>query len=106
GFRTTCSNCIIRVIRDLMPGIKIGLVVSVVWIKCRDNPLQRIVEQNRADADHIAEFELMRIIEERLILTNGLALVVVYGPARADPPRINYWTAINQGSCFCLNFLL
>ena len=57
-------------------------------MKRRDDALDRIVEQDRADAAG-AELEPWVAAEERLVLPDRLALVVEVRPAAADPARIS-----------------
>ena len=68
-----------RVEHDLLPGM--------VGMQRRDHALQRVVEQDRADADTHVELELVRRGEERLVLAHRLALVVEDRPTAADPAR-------------------
>ena len=69
----------------LPPGIEDDLLVGVVGVQRGDDALDRVVEQDRADTDAHAELEAVRVAEERLVLADGFALVVVDGPAAAHP---------------------
>ncbi|MNL76358.1 hypothetical protein D3C87_2023150 [compost metagenome] len=61
----------------------------MVRVQRRDDTLGRVVEQHRADADHDAEFVVMRGAEEGLVLADRLAFVVEDGPAAANPAWID-----------------
>ena len=65
---------------------------SQVWfgIERGDHALDRVVEQDRADADAHVELEAVRGGEERLVLADRLALVVEDRPAAADPARADF----------------
>ena len=90
----------------LLPGIENHFLVSVVRVQRGDNALGRVVEQDRADAGLHAIFEVMRGAEERLVLTDRLALVIEDGPAAADPAWIDQGAAFHHGSGLGLNLLL
>ena len=49
--------------------------------------LDRIVEQNRADADLDIELEVVRISEERLVLKDRFPLVIKHSPTAPNPTR-------------------
>src|SRR5262249_47390129 len=56
-------------------------------MKRRDHALDRIIEEYGADADAHVELEAVVVREERLVLADGLSLIVEDGPATADPAR-------------------
>src|SRR5260370_10712399 len=71
-----------------MPGIEDDLLVGLVGMKGCDDAIDWIVEEDGADSDLHTEFKLValrQLAEERLVLANGLAIVVENGPAAADP---------------------
>ena len=60
-------------------------------MQCGDHPLHGVIEQDRRDAGigHLRfRFVQVRAAEERLVLFDRLAFVVVDGPAAADPARV------------------
>src|SRR5262249_49827276 len=56
------------------------------------------VEQDRADPDLMAEAKVVRAVEERLELSDRLALVVEYGPAAAHPAPLDNRPAGGNGA--------
>ena len=52
-----------------------------------NHAFDRVVKQHRADAEPDIELEVVGVGEERLVLADGLALVVENGPAAAYPAR-------------------
>ena len=93
-----------------MPGIEDDLFVGVVGMDGGDDALNRVVTQDRADADLHAELELVplrwELAEERLVLADRLALVVEDGPAAAHPARIDDRAAVDHRSRLGLDLLL
>ena len=55
----------------------------------RNHPAGRVVEQDWADADLVAETKVMGLVEKRLILPYRLALVVEDCPTAADPAPLD-----------------
>src|SRR5262245_40940875 len=53
----------------------------------RNHALERVIEQHRTYADPDVELEAVRVGEEWLVLTDGLAFVVEDRPAAAHPSR-------------------
>ena len=62
---------------------------SQVWLGLQrgDDALDRVVKQDRADADAHVELEAVGGAEERLVLADRFALVVEHRPAAAHPAR-------------------
>ena len=71
----------------LPPRIEDDLLPGVVRVQRGDHALDRVIEQHRADADAHVELEAVGVGEERLVLADGLALVVEDRPAAAHPAR-------------------
>ena len=71
----------------LPPRIEDHLLPGVVGVQRGDHALDRVVEEHRADADAHVELEAVGVGEERLVLADGLALVVEDRPAAAHPAR-------------------
>jgi hypothetical protein len=70
-----------------VPRVERGLGEAAFRLQCGDDPVERVVEHHRADPDRAGELEGVGAGEERLVLADGLALVVEDGPAVADPAR-------------------
>src|SRR5262249_20733203 len=110
GFNAVCGDRVVHVISFLPPRREYDLLISVVWVDRGDEAFERVVEQDRADADLNAEFKLVPLIcklaEEWLILADGLTFVVEDGPAAADPTRVDDRPALDQRPGLGLNLLL
>ena len=71
----------------LPPRVEDHLLPGVVGVQGGDHAFDRVVEEHRADADPDVELEAVGVGEERLVLADGLALVVEHRPAAAHPAR-------------------
>src|SRR5947209_3606279 len=78
-------DCIVDIPGRLLPWIEHHLFPRVVGVQGGDHALDGVIEEHRADANADVKLEAMGIGEERLVLANGLALVVEDGPAAAHP---------------------
>src|SRR5690349_8309209 len=71
------------------PRLEDRFVERVVGTKRCDHAFGRIVKEDGADAREPVEFKVVRRGEERFVLADRLAFVVVDGPAAAHPTRRN-----------------
>ena len=97
---------VIDIPRRLLPRIKNNFFKRIVRMQSSNDPFDRIVKQDRTDTYDLRKFEMMRVVKERLELTNWFALVIKNCPATANPARIDDGAAFNQRSRLRLNFLL
>ena len=72
----------------LLPWVEDDFFPGVIWVQRGDNTLDRIVKENRADTDFPAKLKVVMRAKEWLILTNGLAFVVINRPAASNPTQI------------------
>src|SRR5947209_8035769 len=84
---------VIDVVSGLLPRVEYDLVEGVVGMQGGDDALGGVVEQHGADADLCPELKPVSRTKERLVLADGLALVVEDGPAAADPTRVDLGAA-------------
>ena len=55
------QNGVVDVVGRLLPRVEDDLLLSVVRVQRGDHPLDRVVEEHRADADAHVELETMRV---------------------------------------------
>ena len=80
---------IVAIERRLLPGVEHNLLERMVGMQSGHDALDGIVKQHAADAPGL-DAELRRGAEERLVLPNRFALVVVDFRAGSDPSGIGY----------------
>src|SRR5436190_11285015 len=97
---------VVEVVARLLPRVEHDVLIRMVGMKCCNDPLDWVVEQDWAHTHLVAKLEIVRVIKERLILADGFALVVENRPAAADPARINHRITLDHRTWFRLNFLL
>src|SRR5262245_1913852 len=71
-----------------------------------DHPLDRVIEERGTHPDLLTEAEGVRVIEEWLILFDGLAFIVKNRPPTADPARADGWASLDHWTWPGLDLLL
>jgi len=106
SFWISLCDRVVNVPGFLAPGIKDDPLVRVVRMQRADHPLNRVIEDDGADANLIGKLKVLIAREERFVLADGLALVVEDRPAAADPARSDVWPSRHERSWLSLCFLL
>src|SRR5207245_9770594 len=70
------SNGVVYVKGCLLPGIEDDFLVCVIRVQGGDDAFDRVVEEQRADADLDVKLEALGVGEERLVLADRLALEI------------------------------
>ena len=77
-------------ISTLLPArIEDHLFVGVIGMQCSNHALDRVMEEGRAHSNLVAKAEVVSVVEEWLVLSDRLSLVVEDGPATSDPARVD-----------------
>ena len=90
----------------LLPGVKYHLVPSMIGVQRGDHPFNGVIEERGTDPDLLAETERVRVIEERLVLFDGLAFIVKDSPPAADPAWADCCPTLDYRARFSLDLLL
>src|SRR5689334_22204698 len=87
---------VVHIPGSLPPGIENDVLISMIGVQCRHHPFNWIVEDDWADTNDFGKLEIMNCAEKRLVLPDGLPLVIEDRPSRPYPAWADDWAAIRD----------